>query len=143
MNDAGGREHDPDAPKARGGFFDRPLWRIMLSSLLVAFVGYRAIYIWGLATVDRASPVILAGYLVQCAAGVIAAVGLFFARRFTRVAILALGITIAATALLRGMAFGTMGLLWASAQALVVLIATAVGWAILGHEIPRRPRPSP
>jgi len=116
---------------------DRPLWRIVLPILLLAFAAHRA----GAAAIGWSAaprPLALASG-AEAAAAVLAALGLFFGGRLATVGVAALGVVMAAHAILLVWLLGAPALFPAMSRILAVAVGTGFFlWVVRTEIAPRR-----
>lgn len=113
---------------------DRPLWQILLPMFVLAFVAQRA----ALAFVGwEAGPgvALAAGHALEAAIGLTVAAGLWWGRRWVVGAILALGVSVAATALLGAFSLGALPALPAISRVLVAALAAGGLALFMRHEL--------
>lgn len=110
----------------------RPLWQIFLTLLVLAFVVERAA-VASVFYLGGADPTLLGGYTFQTAAGLVAAAGIWLARPWAPVAILVLGIGVAATASLEVVG-GVRPALAAVSQALIAAVSAGALFVVLRRE---------
>ena len=106
----------------------RPLWQSFLSLFLVAFVVRRAAVVF-LVRGEGPDAALVLAYALQGAAGLAAAVGLWWTRPWAIAAVLALGVAVGATVLLEGFFLGLLPRLAAVTQ--LLLAAAATGGLVL------------
>lgn len=100
---------------------DRPLWRIFLNVLMLAFVAQRG-GLLAIAVISHASAWSIVGLLVQCAAGLYAAIAIWTGRHMEG-ALLALGVTVVLGAGLQIAAFGSAAVPGALAQTMAAVLS--------------------
>ena len=110
---------------------DRPLWRIFLHILMLAFVAQRGGLV-AMAVISHASAWLILGLLVQCAAGLFAAIAIWIGR-YMEGALLALGVTVVLGAGLQIAALGAAALPGALAQTMAAVIAIGGMIFLLRH----------
>lgn len=108
----------------------RPLWRILLPILILTFAAHRlAVALF----LDARGQLISAGFLLQAVSAVLLALGIWLGARWVLGAVLALGISIAATACLAMWTAGVFAWPYLS-QVLVTAVATGILFLVLRHE---------
>jgi hypothetical protein len=110
---------------------DRPLWRIFLNVMLLAFVAQRG-GVLAMAVLAHASPWFIAGLGLQCAAGLCAAIAVWIGRRMQE-SLIALGAMVVLTAVLQIAALGTPAVPAAIGQALAAVLSIAGLIFLLRH----------
>jgi hypothetical protein len=113
---------------------DRPLWQIFLALFLVSFVVHRGAvaYVVHLA---GSEPELMAGYAVQAVLGLVTAIGMWLGSRWVLGALIALGVSVAATALMAGFQLGVRPVFAAIAEAMVALVAAGGLAALLRTQL--------
>ncbi len=112
---------------------DRPLWQILLAMLLVGLAVERAAV--GFVLYESALvPALFVAYGLQVAAAVATALGMWLGRPWTIVALLALGATLVAAALLESLWLGVRPAISAASEVLIVLLSTGALALVLRHE---------
>lgn len=116
---------------------DRPLWRIFLNVLLLAFTAQRAALLW-VAVVSHANGLLIAGLVVQCAAALFAAIAIWIGR-FMQGSLIALGATVVLAAGMQIATLGAVAVPGAIAQTMGALISIG-GLIFLLRHIPEDER---
>lgn len=113
---------------------ERPLWQIFLTLFVVAFAAHRGAAASVLFLGGAEAPALLAGYAFQTAAGLALAISLWLGRAWACGALVALGVGVAATAILEVVA-GVRPAVAAVTQVLVAALSTAALFLVLRREL--------
>jgi hypothetical protein len=113
---------------------DRPLWQIFLALFLVSFVVQRGAAAYAI-HLTGTEPELMAGHAVQAALGLVTAVGIWLGSRWVLGALIALGVSVAATALVAGFQLGVRPVFAAVAEAMVALVAAGGLAALLRTQL--------
>jgi hypothetical protein len=120
---------------------DRPLWQIMLAILFVGVAAQRAAVGFALAGAE-VEPSLFAAYCLQGAAAIAAAIGVWAGRPWAIGAVLALGATLVAGALLESFWLGVRPAITAVSQMLIVALSTGALALVLRRELRAEPHAS-
>ena len=110
----------------------RPLWQILLAIFLVGFAVRRAAVGFVLSEGDL-EPSLFVAYGLQAAVAIAAAIGLWLGRPWTIAAVLVLGVTVVAAALLE-VWLGVRPAITAVGEVLIVGLSTGALALVLRHE---------
>ena len=107
---------------------------LLIAVALVGYGLYRALFIPAM-LVGPQVPLLLLGFLLQVMFGIVAGVGVWRGARWAAVAVVLLGASIAATALIEGFILGIVANLSALLEALVALVVTFLLGAYVNAEL--------
>ena len=113
---------------------DRPLWQIVLTFLVLGFVLQRGAIASVLYLEGATGPLLLAAYVLQLAAGLATALGLWLGRLWACGAVLLLGASVAATACLE-VGLGIRPAVAALAQVLIATVSAGALFVVLKREL--------
>ena len=114
---------------------------LLLAIALVAYGVYHAFYAITM-LLAPASPLLLLAFALQSALAIVAAVGVWRQQRWAAAALLLLGATIAATALVEAFVFGIIAWLYALLIAIAAIVIALLLGAYVKRSVPpldRRP----
>jgi hypothetical protein len=117
----------------------RPLWQILLTLFVLAFVLRRVAVVWTVqlstgAGAGGPDAALLGAYGVQGLAGLGTALGLWLGRRWVLAALVVLGASVAGTALLEAFVWGVRPPAAAVGSVAATVLATGLLYAVLRHE---------
>lgn len=122
--------HDDATKSEDGGFFDRPLWRIIVPLVILSVAMHRAAA-GAIVYLSEVPSGLVVGYGLQAMAALGVALGLFLGRRWTQGALILFGISLAGTAVVEGFLLGMGAAPMAASQVLVAVLLTVAGSMIL------------
>jgi hypothetical protein len=115
---------------------DRPLWQIVLCFLLLLFGAQRGAEA-AMGFLAQGPRALTAGYGASALAAALAALGIWLGRTFALAAVIALGVTVAATAILEGATVGAAAFPASATQVIVAALGAGALVMALRHELQR------
>jgi hypothetical protein len=107
---------------------------LLIAIALAGYGIYRALFIPAM-LVGPPVPLLLVGFLLQVMSGIVAGVGVWRGARWAAVAIVLLGASIAATALIEGFILGILAYLRALLEGVAALVVTFLLGAYVNGEL--------
>jgi hypothetical protein len=125
-------------PETVEGSEGRPLWQILLTLFLAAYALYRGLAAGALFAAGAEAPSFAIALAAQAVMGAVAAIAMWLGRPWVVGALIAFGVTVAATSLLNAFVLGVRPAAAAVAEVVVAGIATAALALAMRHEFSRR-----